>query len=1136
MAAARPGSPAAVSLLRGDPNAGGDPNTATWSSPPRRPLSSSWEQAADDGGSTTSDTVKPVSAVLQLVDVEREETRVVVGEEPLGTEATRRLADAMGAASLYDAYHEAYGEGSAPVGKLPQVFEAAGLQVTRQQLEAAVNTFYPEVTASGSIGYQQCQELYLHLQQQRQRAETQEEELGKAGHFARWMARASDSDSTNLLLCLVVTLCCMSAFLAGGLAILLLALDDADNARTRLQENLAIVQDSLEVYASQLGVQESNERQAMFTATLASVLQYIGFSATVDANRNQLLRVVTSVANTLGAWWVSQPEQAFVHHASLSALLANASTVKYGCTGTAAIFDEMNANGMPPNYEVLLGRWRANATAAVEYLTDFRYRDQCPNGVCIVDNTTTAPMVAALSGKTSAGMAVDYRGSAVYAGYTALNNVGVQVNYDYWALLLQRFYSLVPILNSWTEDSTTWEYMLGYMPAPGVRQLLSALPGCDAACQEGLLVPGMPLYRALAGETGAMTYTNFRGVKSVVAFAPLPNTQCGLAVHMDFTDIVTRGLQVATALVDNLNQNYPWNSEEFELVAFSRLGNATNFTHLSAYKYKSQCPLGQCVLATTYVTEAARNCSTGVMRTSDYRGTPVLVGYTCLAELGVVLAAKLDVADVDADVLGTVVEAINSRSAKDNHSSAQYLVAAPKAGLTVEQVKGYGDFDLLTKLKYPNACAAPNCSWHRESALRALQGATAAFDTRDYRDVAVLAAPALSREIGNGIGVAVELDHTEAMQPTVDTMIRVGAFTAGLTVGCTALLVLVMKWTLRSMIAAKEEGNRVVETERERFSRLVASMYPPFVVPRLLQGEKQMVCEVPGAAVFFSDIHEFTSASNTLGSKDLLQLLAYVYGVMDSIADRFHVYKVKTIGDAYLAVRGLPGADTENPSLDLLRFASCVCQVFGDRFVHPTEGQVLAAMNRAMAWNGQAGRKARLASKGKARGSEADAASQSQGRSSSRKGPPPAGSRTSLASSPRAEDKVQCIMSYGLAVGKLVAGVLAGRCPMFDIWGGTVNLASRMQSTGEPGRIQVSEQLYKKVIAVPGQPFAFEAPRSTFCKGFGHVNAYMVRTTAEGLPKDLQEQLQLEPRYGAFQFDNILSAASGRPDAKPSTE
>eukprot|EP00667_Euglena_gracilis_P021334 EG_transcript_23329 len=96
---------------------------------------------------------------------------------------------------------------------------------------------------------------------------------------------------------------------------------------------------------------------------------------------------------------------------------------------------------------------------------------------------------------------------------------------------------------------------------------------------------------------------------------------------------------------------------------------------------------------------------------------------------------------------------------------------------------------------------------------------------------------------------------------------------------------------------------------------------------------------------------------------------------------------------------------------------------------------------------------------------------------------------------------------------------------MFDIWGATVNLASRMQSTGEPGRIQVSEQLYKKVIAVPDQPFTFEAPRSALCKGFGAVNAYMVRGTSEGVPKDLQARLRLEPRYGAFRFDNVLGTS-----------
>eukprot|EP00667_Euglena_gracilis_P003458 EG_transcript_3466 len=301
-----------------------------------------------------------------------------------------------------------------------------------------------------------------------------------------------------------------------------------------------------------------------------------------------------------------------------------------------------------------------------------------------------------------------------------------------------------------------------------------------------------------------------------------------------------------------------------------------------------------------------------------------------------------------------------------------------------------------------------------------------------------------------------------------------------------------------------------------------------------------MVCEVPGAAVFFSDIHEFTSASNTMGSAELLQLMGYVYGVMDHIADRFRVYKVKTIGDAYLAVQGLPGSTSENPSLDLLRYASFVCQVFGDRFVHPTEGQVLAAMNNAMLWNGPMASWKRGSRSQKDRDGAESVARSVKSVARSAKAPsvapskvPPShrskrSQRTSVAATSRAgaeEGRVQCVMSYGLAVGRIVAGVLGGRSPMFDIWGATVNLASRMQSSGEPGRIQVSEQLYKKVIAVPGQPFTFDPPRSTMCKGFGAVSAYLVQGTSEGLPKDLQEQLRLEPRYGAFLFDNILTSA-----------
>ena len=58
---------------------------------------------------------------------------------------------------------------------------------------------------------------------------------------------------------------------------------------------------------------------------------------------------------------------------------------------------------------------------------------------------------------------------------------------------------------------------------------------------------------------------------------------------------------------------------------------------------------------------------------------------------------------------------------------------------------------------------------------------------------------------------------------------------------------------------------------------------------------------------------------------------------MDKVADYFQVTKVKTIGDAYLAINGLPGSESRNCCLDMLRFASCVAQVF-------TQGQEVAAL------------------------------------------------------------------------------------------------------------------------------------------------------------------------------------------------
>ena len=48
------------------------------------------------------------------------------------------------------------------------------------------------------------------------------------------------------------------------------------------------------------------------------------------------------------------------------------------------------------------------------------------------------------------------------------------------------------------------------------------------------------------------------------------------------------------------------------------------------------------------------------------------------------------------------------------------------------------------------------------------------------------------------------------------------------------------------------------------------------------------------------------------------------------------------------------------------------------------------------------------------------------------------------------------LSASGINHGPIVAGVIGARKPQYDIWGNTVNVASRMDSTGEPGKIQVS--------------------------------------------------------------------------------
>jgi class 3 adenylate cyclase len=75
----------------------------------------------------------------------------------------------------------------------------------------------------------------------------------------------------------------------------------------------------------------------------------------------------------------------------------------------------------------------------------------------------------------------------------------------------------------------------------------------------------------------------------------------------------------------------------------------------------------------------------------------------------------------------------------------------------------------------------------------------------------------------------------------------------------------------------------------------------------------------------------------------------------------------------------------------------------------------------------------------------------------------------------------------GINSGPVVAGVIGKIRTAWDVWGPTVNVASRMESTSLPGRIQVSRSTYEQVYKF----YEFEE-RTVFCKGVGDMTCYLL--------------------------------------------
>ncbi|MEX0968048.1 MAG: adenylate/guanylate cyclase domain-containing protein [Bacteroidia bacterium] len=103
-----------------------------------------------------------------------------------------------------------------------------------------------------------------------------------------------------------------------------------------------------------------------------------------------------------------------------------------------------------------------------------------------------------------------------------------------------------------------------------------------------------------------------------------------------------------------------------------------------------------------------------------------------------------------------------------------------------------------------------------------------------------------------------------------------------------------------------EEKTRELMIEREKSERLLLNILPGPIAERLKNGERPIANRVKEVTILFADIVNFTPLSNLLSPDEVVDLLDRIFSAFDRIIDNYKLEKIKTIGDAYMAVAGIP--------------------------------------------------------------------------------------------------------------------------------------------------------------------------------------------------------------------------------------
>ncbi|MES2558707.1 MAG: adenylate/guanylate cyclase domain-containing protein [Bacteroidota bacterium] len=211
------------------------------------------------------------------------------------------------------------------------------------------------------------------------------------------------------------------------------------------------------------------------------------------------------------------------------------------------------------------------------------------------------------------------------------------------------------------------------------------------------------------------------------------------------------------------------------------------------------------------------------------------------------------------------------------------------------------------------------------------------------------------------------------------------------------LLLVVTLGILYNRYLLKHKANTIITDEKARSEALLLNILPSEIAEELKKNGSAKAKDFESVTVLFTDFKNFTQLSEQLSAEQLVEEIHYCYSSFDSIVAKHNVEKIKTIGDSYMCVGGLPAVNNTHA-------ADVVHAAIEMRDFIETEKHKRIAENK-----------------------------------------------------PYFEIRIGC------NTGPVVAGIVGTRKFAYDIWGDTVNIASRMESSGETGKVNISGSTYELV-------------------------------------------------------------------------